>query len=45
MALNTAPKIVGGQFEDGEYGTEVIYSGSDQDYDFGEDNTWPAGEK
>ncbi|XP_069022800.1 serum response factor-like isoform X2 [Embiotoca jacksoni] len=34
---NTASETDGGQFEDREYCTEVVYSGSDQDSDSGDD--------
>lgn len=33
MQLNTVSETNRGQFEDREYSTEMIYSGSDQDYE------------
>lgn len=39
LELNTVSDTDRGQFEDRGYGTEVIYSRSDQDYDFRKDKT------
>ena len=43
LELNTASETTECQFEDKEYSAEVIYSGSDQDFDSGEKRTCLAG--
>ena len=40
LELNIASKTNGGLFENRQYSKEVIYSSSDQDYDFGVDKKW-----
>lgn len=43
LGLSTPTKTNTGQFDNKGYNTEVIYSGSDQDYNFRDDRIWRAG--
>lgn len=43
LRLSTASKTNTGQFDNRGYNTEVIYSGSDQDYSFRDDRIRQAG--